>query len=127
MAVHADSTGGLFASLKGLWRTFLAILLNRLELLLVEFEEGRRQAVQVVLLVLVVGTLALMTLMVGTFTLVVIFWEDRVKVLVALSLAYLLGTAAAYWRLRRAVKNWPAFSATLGELKKDKAWLEGMK
>jgi uncharacterized membrane protein YqjE len=124
MAEPTDSPPGLFASLKRLWRTLLAIGLNRLELLLVELQEERRRTVQALLLILAVGALALMTLFVGTFTLVVVFWEHRVILLAALSLAYLLATIGACWKLSRMLNDWPAFSATLAELKKDKAWLE---
>ncbi len=124
MADPTDSPPGLFASLKRLWRTLLAIALNRLELLLVELQEERRRTVQALLLILAVGALALMTLFVGTFTLVVVFWEHRVIVLVALTLAYLVATVGAYRKLSRMLSDWPAFSATLAELKKDKAWLE---
>jgi uncharacterized membrane protein YqjE len=124
MAEPADPPPGLFTALKRLWRTLLTIGLNRLELLLVELEEERRRTVQVLLLVLALGALALMTLLVGTFTLVIVFWEDRVIVLTGLFLVYLLATAGAYWKLCRRLNNWSAFSATLAELKKDKACLE---
>ena len=127
MAGSADAPPGLFASLKRLGRTLLAIAQNRLELLLVEWEEERRRTVQALVLMLAVGALALMTLILGTFTLVVVFWEQRVTVLIALSAAYLLATAAGCWKLRRMLRDWPAFAATLAELKKDKAWLDETK
>jgi uncharacterized membrane protein YqjE len=127
MAEPTDPPPGLFASLKRFWRTLLAIGQNRLELLLVELDQERRRAVQALLLTLAVGALALMTLIVGTFTVVVLFWENRVAVLLVLSLFYLLATAGAWWKLSRMLHGWSAFSATLAELKKDKAWLEEKK
>jgi uncharacterized membrane protein YqjE len=116
---------GLFASLQRVWRALLAVAQNRLELLLVEWEEERRHAVQALLLTLAAAVLGLMTLVVGTFFVVMFFWEDRVVVLLLLFGFYLLGAAGAYWKLRRLLNNWSAFPATLDEIKKDKTWLEG--
>jgi uncharacterized membrane protein YqjE len=127
MAEPTDSPPGLLASLKRLGRTLLAIAQNRLELLLVELQEERRRAIKALLLLLAVGVLGLMTLVVGTFTLVVIFWENRVIVLSGLTLAYLLAVAGAYWKLCRLLHDWSAFAATLAELKKDRAWIEERK
>lgn len=116
---------GLFASVKRLGRIILLIAQNRLELLLVEVEEERRRAIEVLLLTLIVAALGLMTLMVGTFAVVVMFWDDhRLVVLGFFSLFYLLATGGVYWRLRKRLHEWPSFSATVAELKKDKAWLE---
>jgi uncharacterized membrane protein YqjE len=127
MAEPTDVPPGLFVSLKRLWRTLLAVAQNRLELLLVEVEEERRRTVQVLLLVLAVGGLALMAAIAGTFALVVVFWEQRVMVLIVLSGLYLLAAAGAYWKLHRMMTTWAPFSAILAELKKDKACLEEMK
>jgi uncharacterized membrane protein YqjE len=126
MDESAASPPGLFASLKRLWRTLLAITENRLELLLVELEEERRRAVEAVLLAMALGVLALMTLIVGSLGVVVLFWDHhRVAALTILTLVYFLGACAAYWKLRRHLRNWTAFSASLAEFKKDKACLEG--
>ena len=43
---------------------------------------------------------------------------------VTLILLYLAATIVSFWRLRIRLKNWVPFSATLAELKKDKACLE---
>ena len=60
-----------------------------------------------------------------TVTLVVIFWDSaRVPVLVALSAGYSLATLGVLWRLTVRLRNWSSFSATLDELKKDRACFE---
>ena len=124
MAEPTDSPPGLFASLQRLWRTLLAVGLNRLELALVEVEEERRQIVEALLLILVVAMLALMTLLVGTLALVLAFWEQRMAVLMVLGPVFLLATAIAYGKLRQRLDHWSTLPATLAELKKDKAWLD---
>ena len=125
MEEPGDNPPSLFASMKRLWRTVLAIAQNRLELLLVELEEERLRAVEALFLTVAVAVLALMTLIVGSFALVILFWDDhRLAVLGTLGLVYLLATLGMWWRLRARLRTWQSFSATVAELKKDKAWLE---
>lgn len=103
----------------------MSIAQNRLELLLVELQEERHRAVQLLLLSLAMAVLALMTLLLASFALVIIFWDEhRVAVISALVLFYLLGTLGVLWRLRWCLENWSAFSGTLAELQKDKACFE---
>jgi uncharacterized membrane protein YqjE len=66
-----------------------------------------------------------MALLVVTVTIVVLCLKhERFDLLVALMLVYLVATAVAVWRLRIRLKGWAPFSATVAELKKDKACLE---
>jgi uncharacterized membrane protein YqjE len=116
---------GVFASLGRLLTTVLAIAQNRLELLLVECQEERWRFFDALLLAGVVLILALMTLMAATITIVVICVKaDRLDLVVALVLLYLAATIFSFWRLRSRLKKWEPFSATLAELKKDKACLD---
>ena len=116
---------GIFASLRGLLKTVLAIAQNRLELLLVELQQERWRFFDALLLAGAVLILSAMTLMVATITLVVVCVEaKRLDLLVALMLLCLAATIVAFWRLRTRLKNWAPFSGTLTELKKDKACLD---
>jgi uncharacterized membrane protein YqjE len=116
---------GVFASLRRLLRTAFAIAQNRLELFLVELQEERLQLFDTLLLLGIVLILAGMTLMVVTVTIVVLcIRADRLGPLVVLTLVYLAATLVAGWRLRSRLKGWAPFSATVAELKKDKACLE---
>lgn len=125
MENQPDKVEGFFASWQRLRRTFLAIVLNRLELLLVELQEERCRFIDTILLVVIVIVMAFLTLLVATFTLVVYCMEDhRLDLLVGLGLFYLLATIGLAWRLRSRLKSWTPFSATLAELKKDKACLD---
>ena len=125
MAEPAEKTPGLLGSLRRLLRTALSIAHNRLELVLVELLEERTRLFEAFLLAGVVLAFGAMALVMITFTVVAVFWENhRVAVLVSLGFFYLVVTLVAYWRLRHRLKHWPAFSATVAELKKDKAWLD---
>ena len=125
MEEPGESTPGIFASLGRLLRTVLVIAQNRLELFLVEAQEERWRFFDALLLAGVVLILALMTLMAATITIVVLCVKaDRLDLVVALVLLYLAGTIFSLWRLRTRLKKWIPFSATLAELKKDKACLD---
>ena len=116
---------GIFASLRRVLETGFAIAQNRLELFLVELQEERWQLFDTLLLLGVVLILAAMTLMVFTVTIVVLCLRaDRLDLLAALMLVYLVATVIAGWRLRSRLKGWAPFSATVAELKKDKACLD---
>ena len=115
----------MFASLRRLVNTVLAIAANRLELLLVEMQEERWRFFDALLLTGAVLILAAMTLMLVTLTVVVFCLKaNRLDLLVALMVLYLAATIVGFWRLRLRLKNWAPFSATLAEFKKDKACLD---
>lgn len=106
----------------------LAIAQNRVELLLIEVEEERHRIVEAMVLIVAAAVLAMMTLGVVTLTVVFVFSEEyRLAALLTLSLLYLLATLAVIWRLRRHLRNWQSFSASLAEFKKDKACLNEKK
>ena len=89
-------------------------------------EERIRLFDALLLLLLGVGC-ALMTLVLLTFALVIIFWDHRVLVLILLTLAYALAAGGALWTLWRRLRDWKAFAATLDEFKKDRACLDEQK
>ncbi len=125
MAEDGESVPGIFASLRRLLKTALAVAHNRLELLLVEVQEERWRFFDALLMVGVVLILALMTLMAATIAIVVFCARaERLDLVIALVLLYLVAAILAFWRLRVRLKNWTPFSATITELKKDKACLE---
>ena len=125
MPEPAQAPPGIFGSLKRLVQSTLAIAQNRLELLLVELREERLQFFELLLLAGIVIVLAAMTLATATFAVVVLCLRaGRFDVLLGLLLLYLLSTLVAFWRLRQRLKSWEPLSATLAELKKDKACIE---
>ena len=125
MEASGESAPGIFASLGRLLKTVLAIAHNRLELLLVELREERWRLFDTLIVAGIVLIMATMTLMAATITIVVVCVKaDRLDLVVALVLLYLAGTIFSFWRLRARLKQWTPFSATLAELKKDKACLD---
>ncbi len=120
-----DMGKGIFRSLRRLLKTASATARNRLELFLVELKAERLQFFDTLLLLGVVLILVAMTLLMFTVTVVVLCVKhERLDLLVVLMLVYLVATAIGVWRLRVRLKGWAPFSATVAELKKDKACLE---
>jgi uncharacterized membrane protein YqjE len=128
MGEIAHAGQGIFASLKGLIKTIIGIGQNRLELLLVELQEERWRLFEALVLAGLALVLVLMTLMVVTMTIVIVcIINHALWVVAVLAGIYLLGTLICVWQLRNRLKNWAPFAATLAEIKKDKACLEGTK
>ena len=116
---------GLLARGQRILRILFDLAQNRLELFLVELQEQRVQLFEALLLAAVCGVCGLLALVLLTFTLVVVFWENhRVLVLVLLTLGYAVGAGISFWCLRNRLQRWPAFAATLDQLKKDRACIE---
>jgi uncharacterized membrane protein YqjE len=116
---------GVFASFGRLFKTIAATVANRVELLLVEWHEERLRLIEALLLAGAVLILALMTLMVGTLTIVAVcVINHQLGLVVGLGLVYLLATIGCYLLLRNRLKSWAPFAETLAELKKDKACLD---
>ena len=125
MDTSTEPSSGVFSAVRRLLNTALAGVENRIELFLVELREERFRVFDVLLLGCAGAMLGFMALLTVTVTLVVIFWDSaRVQVLVALSTGYSLATIGVFWRLKVVLRNWSSFSATLDELKKDRACLE---
>ena len=115
---------GLRETLRRLTNTILAILQNRLELLLVELQEERLRLVHTLLLTGGVVVLGCFTLALAVSALVVVVWDEfGVKGLWVMSGLGLICTLLTYWWLRVRLKNWPLLAGTLAELKKDRECL----
>lgn len=106
-------------------RQLLTIGHNRLELLTVEIQEEREQLLQAILLTFGVVALALLSGITLTAAIIVFFWSYS-PVATLLSLAVIYGVAAAYLcrTLKSRLQDWQTFSATLDQLRKDRACLE---
>jgi uncharacterized membrane protein YqjE len=120
---HAE--GGILATLTRMLKTLRDVAENRVELLLVEWKEERLRLLNVLLLAAAGMLCALMTLVMVTLTVVVVFWDThRVLVLVLVTAAYAGAAAATFGALRSRLRKWQAFSATLDQIKKDRACFE---
>ena len=124
MSDSRPGPGGIFTSLRRLLDNGLALAQNRVELFAVELREEKCRLVEIMLWAAAVVALAMMTLSVSTILIVLLFWETaRIAVLLALSLLYLLATLLVWRGLRTRLNRTSAFSATLGEIGRDRACL----
>ncbi len=125
MAEAAETTPGVWASLRRILDTLLATAQNRVELFAVELQEEKCRLVEAILCTAAVAACGMMTLSLATFTIVVLFWEKgRLAVLGGLCGLYLVGTALAWRALQKRLKARQPFADTLGELNKDRACLK---
>jgi len=97
--------GGLFASLRGLIATAVALLRTRLELLATEFEEEKLRLLSIIMY----GAAALFMFGVGLVLLAVflavLFWDThRLLVMGGLTAMFLLCGCSALWLMLRQVR-----------------------
>ena len=124
MEESSVSLGQLGATSKTFARRLLTIGENRLELLTVEVQEERERLLHAFLLALGVAAFGLLAGLALTAALVV--WLSAWPVTVLLILTGLYGTAGIclYRQLTGVMRNWQTLSASLNQLRKDRACLE---
>ena len=119
------SLGQLGATSKTFARRLLTIGENRLELLTVEVQEERERLLRAFLLALGVAAFGMLAGITLTVADVVLFWVwSPMGVLLALTGLY--GATGVYLcrRLISLLRDWQTFSASLDQLRKDRACLE---
>jgi len=115
----------LGAASKQLAQRLLTIGENRLELLAVEVQEERMRLLHGFLLAFAVAALGILAGLSLTAAIVVLGWPySHIAVLLALTGLYGAAAICLYWRLAGWLRDWQAFSATLDQLRKDRACLE---
>lgn len=119
------SLGQLGATSRRFAQRLLVIGENRLELLTVEVQEERERLLHAFLLALGVAAFGLMATVTLTAAIVVGLWAWS-PVVVLLVLTGLYGGVGVYLarRLSNCLRDWHTFSATLEQLRKDRACLE---
>ncbi len=118
------SLGQLGTTSKTFARRLLTIGENRLELLTVEVQEERERLLHAFLLALGVATFGLLAGLALTAALVVWLWAWPVTVLLTLTGLYGAAGICLYRRLIGVMRNWQTLSASLDQLRKDRACLE---
>jgi uncharacterized membrane protein YqjE len=115
----------LAATSKHFARRLLTIGENRLELLTVEVQEERERHLHAILLAFGVAAFGLLTCLTLTAAIVVLLWTwSSVAVLLILTALYGGAGICLYRRLTRLLRDWQTLSATLNQLRKDRACLE---
>jgi uncharacterized membrane protein YqjE len=106
-------------------RRLLTIGENRLELLTVEVQEERERLLHAFLLALGVATFGLLAGLTFTATIVVLLWAwSPWAALLILTGIYSTAGICLYRRLIGVMRNWQTLSASLEQLRKDRACLE---
>ncbi len=123
------NTEGMLATLRRLADSIFAVVENRLALAIVELNLEKYRAIELMIWGGAFVVFGLLSAILVTFTVVVIFWDTaRLAVMIAFCLLYLLGAAASFFALRGLIKNWPMpFSDSIAEIKKDRACLQTRK
>jgi|HubBroStandDraft_5_1064220.scaffolds.fasta_scaffold98765_3 uncharacterized membrane protein YqjE len=125
MEIKEDAPPNFMETLRRLGSAILAVLQNRLELLVVELHQDRIRLVETLLLVVAVVVLGLFTVALAAAAVIVLLWSRfNVMGLFILSAIGLVATLLVYWRLYLRLKNWPLLPGTLGQLRKDRECLE---
>ncbi len=125
METTTDSTEPIASTSRRLARRLLAIGENRLELLLVEVQEERERLLHAFLLGLGVAALGLLAAITLTAAIVIWLWTcSPVAVLLVLTILYAGAGAWLGRRLTKRLRDWQTLSASLDQLRKDRACLE---
>jgi uncharacterized membrane protein YqjE len=110
---------------KRLVRRLLTIGENRLELLAVEVQEERERLLHALLLALGVAAFGLLAGLTLTAAIVFSLWMySQLAVLLTLTALYGAAGLALCWRLKLLLRNWNTLSASLEQLRKDRAAFE---
>lgn len=124
----ADSQGNLkqlAATSKLLVRRLMTIGQNRLELLTIEVQEERERLLHALLMALGVAVFGLLACMTLTAAIVVWLWKYSPEgVLLAVTGVYAIGGIYLCRRLMTLMRDWHTLSASLDQLRKDRAHLE---
>jgi uncharacterized membrane protein YqjE len=98
---------------------------NRLELLTVEVQEERERLLHAFLLALGVAAFGLLAGLTLTAAIVILLWQySHFAVLLTLTGLYGVAAVCLYRRLTLLLRDWQTLSATLDQLRKDRACLE---
>jgi len=120
-----EKEAGLFAPLRRLLDSTLALVQNRFKVFTVELQEEKIRFFDLLLRVVAVAALGAMTLITATALVVVWFWDTSpVAVLVIVTLLYGLAAAVIGYNLKQRLQRGPPpFAGTLAELEKDRECL----
>jgi len=126
MDPRSEGNAGLLGSLRRMAALFVATLANRFELFIVELQEEGRRSLRLLIWTAAAGVCALMALILLNFLVLAIFWESaRLPAAAGLLLFHIGAALYGVRRARRLLRESAPFAATLEELKKDRACLEG--
>jgi len=116
--------GGISASIRRILESASGFLITKVELLSIELQEEKRRVLEILILASLAILFAVLTLIVVSFTIVVLCWDNKVQVLIAMSVLYALVSFLLFMVLRRKASiGAKIFQTSVDELKKDSEWL----
>ena len=117
---------GLFDSVRRILDHALGAFYNRVELLAVEFQEEKTNVVELLIYVSAALFFAMMTVIVLTGTVILLFKPEwRIYPAAAFCVIYLGGAIWTFTALKARLKqSTRPFSESINELKKDREWLK---
>jgi uncharacterized membrane protein YqjE len=123
------SPTGVLTQIKQLVSTGLSALQNRGELFLLELEEEKTHAMELLVWAMAVGLLGLMFLIVFTGLIIYLFPPPlRIWAILGFCILYAVGALLALLNLKSILKaGAPPFAGSVDEMKKDREWLESSK
>ena len=125
METPSDTVPRLADASKRLAQRTFVICENRVELLMVEIQEERRHLVHLMALSLAIGVLGLLVGIILTAVIVFLLWAvSPVVVMLSLAALYAAGALFLCRRLAQSERNWESLSATVDQIRKDRACLE---
>jgi uncharacterized membrane protein YqjE len=125
METESVSFKQLAATSRRFAQRLLTIGENRLELLTVEVQEERERLLHAFLLALGMAVFGLLAGITLTAAIVIWLWAySPAAVLLALTGLYGVAVVCLYRRLTGLLRDWQTLSATLDQLRKDRACLE---
>ena len=119
--------GGLFASVRDMIATTLAIAQTRLELLTTEIEEELHRVAEILLWTFVVIFFGGITVLMLAFVVVIAYWEEHRMLAAGLTAGlFLLITVVALLVVRAKVQSRPKLlESTIEEIRRDRDALQG--
>jgi uncharacterized membrane protein YqjE len=126
MTDEAGHTESLLESLRGLARTFVALVQTRVEIFASEIDEERTRVGRILVLALTALFCAGLAVVLLVLLVAVLFWENnRLLAIGVLAGVFALCGLGALLALRAEVRQRPKFlAATLAELRKDERELD---
>lgn len=119
------SRSSVVAGFRGVAQRLMTIGENRLELLTVEVQEERERLLYAFLCALGVVACGMLAGMSLTAAIVIVLWAySPVVALVVMTILYGAAGVILLRRLTAVLRDWQAFSGSLGELRKDRECLE---
>ncbi len=125
MNPEPDLTGFLAGTSKRIFSRVLAVVENRLDLLLLEAQEERERVLLAILLVAGIMVFALLAGIALTAAVLVLFWQYSPFIPLLVLIALYVGVAVwLYLRLQRLRAQWETLPATIDQLRRDRQCLE---